>query len=996
MLCRAPRLLAATHPVLSATTKLLPSSPPRLLLAAFASFHHVPASSADHLLDETPRRRAAAIVRALAVSSSSGDANVVSSLHCASLKSGAVLDPPVRTSVLTAYARARDAGAALALFDEAVCPDVILWNAAISALTLNRCYSDAMALFRQMARELGEFDSTTLVVMLSGASRAGDLGHGMALHGVSVKRGLDADQLNLWNALIDMYAKCGDFESSEAVFWRMSYRDTTSWNSLISGSVFNGLDDVAACYFKEMTRSVFQPDEMTLPSVLSACSHLDNLFTFGESVHSCAIKLGYEDTASCSVANSLVTFYSKFGLPEAAEMVFASTTNKNLVSWNALIKGLVENDRVIDALIVFQEMGSENQPDVSTLVTVVSACGDEGLHSEGKAVHGYIIRKGLLHEEPSVGNSLLDLYLKLDDTSTASLLFRTMPRTDLISWNTMITGYSRNDSLKEEAQSMFKALLSEDLQCSLTTVLAVIPSCSSPEELSFGKGLHAFSLKYGFTHGVSTVNALMHMYITCGDSLATFSLMEEIMPVSDIVSWNTIIVGCVQNGLYKDSLDAFQFMCSTLALNPDCITLVSVLAACGNLNKQSLGKSIHCMTLKDSFASNLRVRNALVAMYFRMGDTVSAESIFYSMGDKNLCSWNCMISGFVQNNKGWRALQFYQKMEDFMPDEMSVVGIICACTQLRDYRQGKIIHGHVVRSALQKNVFISASLVDMYCKCGRLDIALQVFEISEKSIAGWNSMISAFGFHGHGLKSIELFLKMNDSGVKATRSTFIALLSACSHSGLIDEGWKYYHLMSEKFGIIPTTEHHVCIVDMLGRAGQLKEAHKFVESLSPQQAHGVWGALLSACSSKTELKMAESIANHLFCLDPENSGYYVTFSNLYAYQDMWSGAVKVRSILQDKGLMKPRGEDEKTTSSAKKPTTAAVCEVFCSRWPCASNSKPVQQLRRDGRTTACLFCSAGRGQSWWPVILTAMRGPAGGKGIRANLKTWRDDMRRCR
>ncbi|PUZ53074.1 hypothetical protein GQ55_5G024000 [Panicum hallii var. hallii] len=899
---QTPSLLAA---------KFLPISwvlRPPVVLAARASSQHAPAADAHHLLDETPGRRAGAIVRALTASSSTADANVIASLHCASVKSGAVLDPPVRTSLLTAYARARDAGAAQALFGEAVAPDVILWNAAINALTLSRRHDDAVALFLRMACELGEFDSTTVVVMLSGASRAGNLGHGMALHGMAAKRCLDAGHLSLWNALVDMYAKCGDFYSSEVGFQRMPCRDTTSWNSVISGSIFNGLAEVSAWYFKEMTRSIFQPNEVSLSSVLSACSRLDDLFSFGESVHSCAVKLGYEDTTSCSVANSLTTFYYEFRLPEAAVKVFASNLNKNLVSWNAMIKGLVENDRVSKALIALWEMRLENQPDVATLVTIMSGCGDQGLVSEGKAVHGYILRKGFLHEEPSIGNSLLDFYLKCNEPSTASLLFRTIPRRDLISWNTMISGYSRNDSLREEAQSMFKGLLSEGLHCSLTTMLAIIPSCSSAEELSFGKSLHSFSLKYGFASEVSAVNALIHMYINCGDPLAAFLLIERIIPVSDIVSWNTIIVGCTQNGLYKDALEAFQFMHSSLPINPDSITLVSILSACGNLNLQSLGKSIHCMILKQLLASNLRVKNALLAMYFRYGDTKSAELIFYSMGDKNLCSWNCMISGFVQNNNGWRALQFYRKMEDCVPSEISIVGIICACTQLRDYRQGKSIHGHVVRSGLQKNVFISASLVDMYCKCGRLDIAVRVFEASaEKSIAGWNSMISAFGFHGHGLRSIELFWKMIDSGTKATRSTFIALLSACSHSGLIDEGWKYYHLMSEKFGIIPTPEHHVCIVDMLGRAGRLQEAHRFVESLSSQQAHGVWGALLNACSSKSELKMGESIARHLLNLEPENSGYYVTISNLYAYRDMWSGAVQVRSILQDKGLMKPRG-----------------------------------------------------------------------------------------
>lgn len=907
-----PRLLAAN--LLRASSLL---RPPSVLAACAALLHHAP-DDAHRLLDETPRGRAAAIVRALtsAPSSSSGDTDRIACLHCAALKSGAVLDPPVRTTLLAAYARAgrgagagAGAGAALALFREAVAPDVILWNAAVGALTTSCRYDDAAALFRRMARELGEFDSTTVVVMLSGASRAGNLRRGMELHGMAAKSCLGAHCLSAWNALIDMYAKCGDFRSAEVVFQSMPCRDTTSWNSVISGSIFNGLAEVSACYFREMSRSILQPDEVSLSSVLSACSRLDDLFSFGESVHSCAVKLGYEDTASCSVANSLVTFYSEFGMPEAAKKVFASNLNRNLVSWNAMIKGLVQNERVTEALAVLRRMRLENQPDVATLVTIVSGCADQGLLSEGETLHGYVIRKGLLHEEPSMGNSLLDLYLKCDEPSNAGLLFMTMPRRDLISWNTMISGYSRYGPLREEAQLMFKRLLSEGSSCSLATMLAVIPSCSIPEELSFGKALHSFSLKCGFTSsGVSAVNALIHMYMSCGDPLAAFSLIERIIPVSDIISWNTVIVGCLQNELHEDALEIFRFMYCFLAINPDSITIVSVLSACGDLNLLALGKSIHCMILKHLFASNLRVKNSLLTMYFRFGDTRSAELVFYSMGDTNLCSWNCMISGFAQNNKGWRALQFYQKMEDFEPNEISVVGIICACTQLGGYRQGKSIHGHVFRSVLHNNVFISASLVDMYCKCGRLDIAVRVFEASaEKSIAGWNSLISAFGFHGHGMKSIDLFWKMHDSRMKATKSTFIALLSACSHSGLVDEGWKYYCLMSEKFGITPAPEHHVCILDMLGRAGRLQEAHKFVESLPSQQSHGIWGALLNACSSRSELKMGESIAKHLLHLEPGNSGYYVTAANLYAYKDMWSGAAQVRSLLQDKGLVKPHG-----------------------------------------------------------------------------------------
>ncbi|KAF7025887.1 hypothetical protein CFC21_038038 [Triticum aestivum] len=910
MLRRAPRLLAAVNLTFPATADLARIPYPGLHVPT-ALFHHAPAGGegvARHLLDGMPHgTRASSIVRALRDGARPA-ADTVAALHCASLKSGAVLDPPVRTSLLTAYARRRgDACAALALFEEAARPDVILWNAALDALTRSCRLGDAVVLFRRMVCVLGAFDSATMVIMLSGASRARDMELGTALHAAAVKRRLDTD-LNLQNALVDMYAKCGRFCTSEAVFWRMPCWDTTSWNSMIGGSTFNGLSEVSACYFREMIRLAVQADEVTLSSVLSAASHTDDPLSFGESVHGCVVKLGYEDTASCSVANSLITFYSELGFSNDAENVFAGISSKTLVSWNAMIKGLVENEKVSEALFVFHEMICRYQPDHATLVTVISGCADQGLLREGKEIHGYIVRKGLLHEESSIGNSLLGLYMKCHHSFTAKLLFRTMPVRDLISWNTMLSSYSRDVTLGVEAQAMFKELLSEGLKCTLTTILAVLSSCSCPEDLSFGKGVHSVILKYGFVSAVSVVNALMHMYICCGDTLAALALLERIMLASDIISWNTAIVGCVQNGLHGDALEAFRFMHSSLPLNPDSITLVSVLSACGTLKLHSLGKSIHCMSLKHLLACNLRVKNALLTMYFRFADTESAESIFYSPGDINLCSWNCMISGFARNNDGWRALQFYQKIEDFVPDEMCTVSIICACTQLGDLRYGKSIHGHVVRSDLQNNVFVSASLVDMYSKCGRLDVAVRVFESSaEKSIACWNSMISALGFHGHGLRSIELFCKMIQSGMTATSSTFIALLSACSHSGLTNEGWEYYYLMSEKFGITPTAEHHVCIVDMLGRAGRLQEAHKFVESLPSKESHGVWGALLSACNNKAELKMGESIAKHLLCLEPENSGYYVTISNLYANQDMWDGAVKVRDILQDKGLMKPHG-----------------------------------------------------------------------------------------
>ncbi|XP_038980564.1 pentatricopeptide repeat-containing protein At4g19220, mitochondrial isoform X2 [Phoenix dactylifera] len=814
-----------------------------------------------------------------------------------------------RTSLLTAYARAHDLDSSMALFDEAVARDVIIWNAIINAFVLNCHFQTSIVLFQEMTKCFGKYDSTTLVIMMSAFSRTHNLRHGTALHGMIIKRCFDFD-VYLCNALIDMYAKCGDWNSSELVFGVMEAKDAASWNSMINGSLYNSLPVKSVFCFREMSRSFVREDEVSLSGVISACSYLEELFAFGESVHGWVIKLGYQGIPLSSVSNSLISFYSRHGDVETAELIFKRLVDRNVVSWNSMISGLVENGRFDRALDFFWEMQktSAMQTDGVTVVTIIPVCGEFNLLRQGKSIHGFTIRRELDPMDCSIENSLLDMYLKCDDVATANLLFRTMPNRDLISWNTMISGYARIISLKREARVLFSELLQTDLKCSLTTLLAILPACTCPNDLSFGKAVHCWMLKFGFANCVLAVNALMLMYINCGELTASSMLLKSILSVSDVISWNTIIVGYVQNGCYKEALEAFEFMCCSLLLNPDSITLVSALSACGHLELLLHGCFIHAFALKSSMDCDVRVRNALITMYFRCQDIMSAESVFQMDGDRNLCSWTCMISGYVQNKEGGRALEIFRHMEDFVPNEISIVGILCACTQLGNLRLGKEINGHVFRFELQTNAFISSALLDMYSKCGRLNTAFRVFETSaEKSISCWNSMISAYGFHGHGRIAIELFLKMCELGVKATESTFIALLSACSHSGLVDEGWKFYNLMSEKFGIKPTVEHHVCMVDMLGRARRLGEAYEFVMKMPVKPEPGVWGALLSACNDPADLKLGKSIGEHLFASEPENAGYYVTVSNLYAYYGLWSDAVNIRSMIRDRGLVKPPG-----------------------------------------------------------------------------------------
>ncbi|XP_028551633.1 pentatricopeptide repeat-containing protein At4g19220, mitochondrial isoform X2 [Dendrobium catenatum] len=710
---------------------------------------------------------------------------LVSSIHCLSIKTNILLDIVFRTSLLNAYARARDMNSSLALFDEDFARDVISWNAIINACVMNDDFQTYIDLANEMVKDFQEFDTTTLIIVLSAAARTRNLKQGAVLHCNILKRRFDSD-IQLCNALINMYAKCGDLTSSEFMFEVMGAKDATSWNSMITGSLYNGFPGKSVLFFWEMTCSVTPPDRISLSSMISACSCSEKFHSLGEAVHVWVIKLGYLGMHDSSIENSLISFYFCYGDVEVAKDIFHRIVHKNIVSWNSMIYGLVENKRIDEALQLFRELllKTDPQPNAVTLIAAIPACHRLDLLCQGKSIHAFAIRSQLEVSNPSLGNCLLDMYLSYEDFISADLLFCTMPIKDLVSWNTMISGYSKNDILRQYARALFCELLQQDLQCSSATLLGVLPSCTDPQDLYFGKSLHCL----GFS------------------------------------------------------------------------------------------------------------------------DPTSSEMVFRTIEDHNLCSWNCMISGFAQNKNGREVLEYFKQMGSHRANEFSLVGVLCACSQQGNLRYGREVHGYAIKAGLQANSFISSALLDMYSKCGRLDVSIQVFNnSSEKSIAFWNSMISAFGLHGHGEKAISIFTTMTQLGIQPTKSTFIALLSACSHSGLVDEGCRHYNLMKEVFGFEPCIEHNVCMVDMLGKAGKISEACNFVQKFSSRAEPGTWGAILSSCTDHANLEIGKSVAENLLCLEPDNIGYYITLSNLYACKGMWSKAEEVRSLVYDRGLMKPTG-----------------------------------------------------------------------------------------
>ncbi|KAJ7943990.1 Pentatricopeptide repeat-containing protein [Quillaja saponaria] len=825
--------------------------------------------------------------------------------HCLAFQIGALAHLPTSTSLITIYSKAGDFGSSRNLFEEIHYRDVILWNSIIAASVENRCFGTAMNFFVKMIKEETGFDSTTLLLIMSASSYMKHVKQGRAIHNLSVKTGMLSD-VSLCNALTDMYAKCSDLSSSECVFVEMECKDVVSWNSIMSGCLYNSHPERSLRYFKEMAFSGEQADCVSLSCAITASSCLGELVT-GQAIHTLRIKLGYNSSSHVSVGNSLISLYSECGDIEPAETVFREMIHKDVISWNAMMEGFESNGKVYEVLELLFEMQlvGDIQPDIVTIVTVIKVCAEMMMLREGKTVHGFAIRKQM-GDELSFVNSLINMYSKCNSVKKAEILFNSSIERDLVSWNTMISGYSLNRYYKE-AQLLFKELLHWCSVCSLSTSFAVLSSCSSPKSLHFGKSIHCWQLKLGFSDHILLVNSLMYMYINCGELTGAFSLLQEISTLDNVDCWNSVIVGCMRNDHFQEALETFNFMREGPCFSYDIITFVSVLSACGNLELLPKGKSIHGLALKSSLGSHIRVQNSLVTMYGRCGDIESARSVFNFSSNRNLCSWNCLISALSQNKESREAMKLFRCLL-FEPNEITLVSILSACTQIGVLGHGKQIHGHVFRSGFQDNSFISAALLDMYSNCGRLDIAIQIFRHStDKSVAAWNSMISAYAYHGNGRKAIETFNEMCKSGTTATKSTFISLLSACSHSGLVSEGLQYYNYMFDKYGVQPTTEHQVCVVDMLGRSGKLNEAYAFTKGLHPHPNSGVWGALLSACNYHGEIELGRKIAELLFQLEPENAGYYISLSNMYVAAGSWKDAVELRTLVEDQGLKKRAG-----------------------------------------------------------------------------------------
>ncbi|KAJ0975122.1 hypothetical protein J5N97_017087 [Dioscorea zingiberensis] len=638
----------------------------------------------------------------------------------------------------------------------------------------------------------------------------------------------------------------------------------------------------------------------SLVSLLQRCL-LSKSQLVGKSIHGYFVKSGL--VFSIYLANNLINFYSKLGFSSDACRLFDEMPLKNIFSWNSILSMYAKGGCMDVAGRLFEEMPERDSVSWTTMVVgfkqmgwfesavrvfvdmiwkgvppteftfsnVLAACAAmEGL-SVGRKVHSFVVKLGMSSCVP-VANSLLSMYGKSGDLEMARIVFGRLKLRSLSSWNAMISLYAQSGRL--------------DL------------------------------------------------------ALALFEQMTE----RNNVSWNAMIAGYNQNGLDLEALKFFSRMLNESSMAPDNFTLTSVLSACANLGKLRVGEQVHAHIVRSEMVCKGELGNALISMYsksggvetaqriaehsmasdlnvisftallegyVKLGDLQPARKIFESMRNPDVVAWTAMVVGYVQNGFHNDAMELFRLMVNRgpKPNNYTLAAVLSVCSSSAMLDHGKQIHSKAIKSGEGLSISVSNALITMYAKSGNLTAAKRVFDQirSGRETVSWTAMIIALAQHGFGDEAIRLFEEMLMSGIQPDHITYVGVISACTHTGLVEEGKNYYAMMQNKHKIEPTSSHYACVIDLFARSGLLKEAEEFIKTLPMEPDAIAWGSLLAACKVHKNADMAKFAAERLLAIDPENSGAYSALANVYSACGRWNDAAKIWKLMKDKGVKKEKG-----------------------------------------------------------------------------------------
>ncbi|XXG89223.1 hypothetical protein AAC387_Pa12g1277 [Persea americana] len=485
-------------------------------------------------------------------------------------------------------------------------------------------------------------------------------------------------------------------------------------------------------------------------------------------------------------------------------------------------------------------------------------------------IHAHLTVSGIAHQILPLSRLIAFAALApRGDLDYARRLFdRSLTPPNIFIWSTMIRAYSNNTS-PQLGIEFYRLMLENGVAPENYTIPFALNCCSAMGAIDEGRAVHGQVLKFGLESNEFVQNALVKLYLSVGDHRSAHQVFDGISEPSE-VAWNMLVD-------WYGKFAAVEFA------------------------HQLFVKMPH---------RGVTAWNSIVGAYARCGLLDTARLLFNEMPLKNVSSWNTLIGGHVSNGEFKEGLLVFDEMQraGVKPDKMTLTLVLSACGELGAIEQGKWLHDYINKKGIEINVFLGTSLIDMYAKTGFIDCACKLFEeMPKKDVLAWNAMIGSLAMHGLGEEALALFSRMDLAGIVPNEITFLGVLSACAHAGLVEEGLRHFNSMMGHYNIEATNKHYACMVDLFGRAGMLKEAKEFIGSMPKQPGSSVWGALLGASKIHGDVDIGEQAGKHVIELDPHNDGRYVVLSNVYAASGDWAMASGVRRLMKEKGVRKMPG-----------------------------------------------------------------------------------------
>ncbi|KAJ3679045.1 hypothetical protein LUZ60_017056 [Juncus effusus] len=531
----------------------------------------------------------------------------------------------------------------------------------------------------------------------------------------------------------------------------------------------------------------------------------------------------------------------------------------------------------------------------------------------GHVIHCHVIKSGLLSYS-NVANSLLSFHFRLHrfkTNITRNLFNELLPLCDVISWTSMLSSYLKA-SQPEQGFKLFAVMPKHGIEPNSFTLSAAAKACSALSDARVGASVHAVVLTRGFSRNFVVSSSLMDMYGKCALPKAAQKVFDE-MPERDAICWTSIISAFTKNDNYEEALYYFFLMMRQKSVKPelDEFTFGSVLTALANLNRLKQGKQAHAKSITSGVSrNNVVVESSIVDLYAKCGLMQDSRRAFDKMAVKNAVSWCALLGGYCNLGFYETVINLFKSMNKEMTDVYTFGIVLRACASLAVARMGKEIHARVYRtSRVLNHVVFESALVDLYAKCGLIDYAHEVFvRMPVRNTISWNAMICGLAQNGRGQEAIKLFKLMSKEGnTKPDYITFVGALFACSHTGMVKQGKKLFKLMDKKYNISSRVEHYSCMVDLLGRVGQLEEAEKLINGSGFENEFSLWASLLGACATHSNVDLAERVVKRMMGLDPFNHLSYVLLANVYNTVGRFKDAMEIRKMMKERCVKKSVG-----------------------------------------------------------------------------------------